>query len=82
MVSPATSATTATLPTNSTALLSTGIVELLVTADNPWKGTQGTYTEYFLMTFNFDSDVATNLATMERLQPGRPLMVMEYWSGA
>nr|AEE63027.1 unknown [Dendroctonus ponderosae] len=62
-------------------MLDNGIVELLVTADNPWRGTGGTYTEYFLMTFNFDSDVDTNLATMEQLQPGRPLMVMEYWSG-
>ncbi|KAH1000108.1 hypothetical protein HUJ04_000036, partial [Dendroctonus ponderosae] len=72
---------TATLPAHNKGEGKKRIVELLVTADNPWKGTGGTYTEYFLMTFNFDSDVDTNLATMEQLQPGRPLMVMEYWSG-
>ncbi|XP_030746583.1 beta-galactosidase-1-like protein 3 [Sitophilus oryzae] len=62
-------------------MLDNGIVELLVTADNPWKGTDGAYPEYFLMTGNFDSDAQTNLDTLKSLQPNKPIMVMEYWSG-
>lgn len=56
-------------------------MELLVTADNPWRGTTGSYPEYFYMTGNFDSDVETNLNDLKALQPGRPVMVMEYWAG-
>lgn len=62
-------------------MLDNGIVECLVTADNPWKGTDGTYTDYFFMTGNFDTDPQTNLDDMAKLQPNRPVMVMEYWSG-
>ncbi|KAF7288081.1 hypothetical protein GWI33_000134 [Rhynchophorus ferrugineus] len=62
-------------------MLNNGITELLVTADNPWKGTAGAYPEYFLMTGNFDSDAQTNLDTLKSMQPNKPVMVMEYWSG-
>lgn len=56
-------------------------MELLVTADNPWRGTYGTLPDYFFMTGNFDSKPETNLEDMATLQPGRPIMVMEYWTG-
>lgn len=56
-------------------------MELLVTADNPDKGTYGTLPELFLMTGNFDSDSKTNLDKLAKIQPGRPRMVMEYWGG-
>ncbi|CAG9760578.1 unnamed protein product [Ceutorhynchus assimilis] len=62
-------------------MLDNGIVELLVTSDNPWKGVIGTDKDYFFMTGNFDSDPQKNLDDLNALQPGRPVMVMEYWSG-
>ncbi|KAJ8930103.1 hypothetical protein NQ314_017131 [Rhamnusium bicolor] len=62
-------------------LLDKGIVELLVTSDNPDKGTMGTIPELFLMTGNFDKDPVYQLDLLKELQPGRPIMTMEYWSG-
>lgn len=58
-----------------------GIKELLVTADNPWKGSRGTIRSMFLMTGNFDKDVKKNLDALEALQPKRPKMTMEFWGG-
>ncbi|XP_057663239.1 beta-galactosidase-1-like protein 2 isoform X1 [Diorhabda carinulata] len=64
-----------------TLMLNNGIVELLVTADNPNKGTYGTLPELFLMTGNFDQQVKTNLDRLKAIQPGRPTMTMEFWGG-
>ncbi|XP_060528483.1 beta-galactosidase-1-like protein 3 [Cylas formicarius] len=62
-------------------MLDNGIVEVLSTADNPWKGTAGTIPDLFFMTGNFDSDAIQNLNYLKQYQNNKPLMVMEYWSG-
>lgn len=62
--------------------LNNGIVELLVTSDSPlYHGTKGTLPGELFQTANFGDDAARQLATLQELQPGRPLMVMEYWIG-
>lgn len=58
-----------------------GIVELLVTSDNPVRGSVGTIPELFLMTANYDTDPVSQLDMMKELQPNKPLMTMEYWAG-
>ncbi|XP_060528721.1 beta-galactosidase-1-like protein 3 [Cylas formicarius] len=62
-------------------MLDNGIVEILSTADNPWRGVGGTIRDEFFMTGNFDSDAIQNLDYLRSYQPGKPIMVMEYWSG-
>ncbi|KAJ8917155.1 hypothetical protein NQ315_012647 [Exocentrus adspersus] len=62
-------------------MLDNGIIELLVTSDNPVRGKVGTIPELFLMTANYDKDPVAQLDMMRKLQPGRPLMTMEYWAG-
>ncbi|CAG9769747.1 unnamed protein product [Ceutorhynchus assimilis] len=62
-------------------MLGNGIVELLVTSDNPWRGTAGTLPELFLMTGNFNTNGTGNLNYLELYQPGKPKMAMEFWSG-
>lgn len=54
---------------------------MLVTSDNPDRGTVGTIPELFLMTANYDTDPVTQLDMMKELQPTKPLMTMEYWAG-
>ncbi|KAJ8932434.1 hypothetical protein NQ318_012823 [Aromia moschata] len=56
------------------------IVELLVTSDNPSRGKIGTIPELFLMTGNFNTDPVNQL-DMQDMQPDKPLMTMEFWSG-
>ncbi|KAJ8985598.1 hypothetical protein NQ317_015090 [Molorchus minor] len=62
-------------------LLDNGIVELMTTADNPDKGTDGTIPDLFLLTGNFNTEPKNQLDMLKALQPEKPLMTMEYWSG-
>ncbi|VEN37659.1 unnamed protein product [Callosobruchus maculatus] len=63
-------------------ILSHGITELLVTSDNPGKGTYGSLPDLFLMTGNFDDHIEGNLIQIQKNNlPNRPIMVMEYWGG-
>nr|CAI5853450.1 unnamed protein product [Callosobruchus analis] len=62
-------------------MLDHGIKELLVTSDNPPRGTYGTIPDLFYMTGNFNKDVKNQLDILKSLQPDKPVMVMEYWSG-
>nr|CAH7738059.1 unnamed protein product [Callosobruchus chinensis] len=62
-------------------MLDNGIKELLVTSDNPPRGTYGTIPELFFMTGNFNKDIKNQLDKLKSLQPDKPVMVMEYWSG-
>nr|CAH7754958.1 unnamed protein product [Callosobruchus chinensis] len=63
-------------------ILSHGITELLVTSDNPGKGTYGSLPDLFLMTGNFDDHIEGNLLQIQKNNlPNRPIMVMEYWGG-
>ncbi|XP_072885862.1 beta-galactosidase-1-like protein 2 [Hemitrygon akajei] len=61
------------------ALLSRGIVELLMTSDNKDGLSKGSIAGA-LPTFNFQK-LETGLALTKDLDPGKPKMVMEYWSG-
>ncbi|KAJ8920373.1 hypothetical protein NQ315_005238 [Exocentrus adspersus] len=59
-----------------------GIVELFVTSDGiSSTGLRGTVPSLFLQTANFGSDPEGNLNKLVELQPGRPVMTMEYWIG-
>ncbi|KAG5876884.1 hypothetical protein JTB14_007460 [Gonioctena quinquepunctata] len=62
-------------------IITHGIEELLVTADNPEKETYGTLPNLFLMTGNFDTNPKDQLDKLKKIQPGRPTMTMEYWAG-
>lgn len=53
----------------------------MVTADNPDKGTYGTLSDLFLMTGNFNTDPKKQLDMLKSIQPNKPKMAMEYWSG-
>lgn len=57
-----------------------GIVELLFTSDTPSNGFSGTLPDV-LATANFQDDAENELALLKKHQPGKPLMVMEYWTG-
>lgn len=58
-----------------------GIKELLATSDNPIRGAGGTIRSLFFMTGNFNKDATKNLDQLKALQPNKPLMTMEFWSG-
>ncbi|XP_019876813.1 beta-galactosidase-1-like protein 3 [Aethina tumida] len=63
-------------------MLSNGIKELLVTSDSPsLHGTSGTLPEYFLQTANFGGFPKTDFDALKKLQPGKPIMAMEFWAG-
>ncbi|KAG5886129.1 hypothetical protein JTB14_021351 [Gonioctena quinquepunctata] len=62
-------------------LIDHGIKELLVTSDNPSRGAGGTIRNLFFMTGNFNTEPTKQLDMLRKLQPNRPLMTMEYWSG-
>nr|XP_023026961.1 beta-galactosidase-1-like protein 3 [Leptinotarsa decemlineata] len=62
-------------------MLDHGIKELLVTSDNPVRGTGGTIRKLFFMAGNFNTDPQKQLDMLKKLQPNKPLMTMEYWSG-
>lgn len=57
-----------------------GIVELLFTSDGPSAGNLGQIPDT-LFTGNFQSDPRQELRILQSYQPGKPLMVMEYWTG-
>lgn len=61
------------------ALLSRGIVELLMTSDNKDGLTKGSVAGV-LPTFNFQK-LESGLMLMKDLEPDKPKLVMEYWSG-
>lgn len=55
---------------------------LYFTADGASSGTKGGLPEEgVLLTCNFNQDVDGNFGTLMELQPNRPLMSMEYYSG-
>ncbi|KAJ3664576.1 hypothetical protein Zmor_000132 [Zophobas morio] len=58
-----------------------GIVELLVTADSPKRGTAGTLPGLLFQTANYESYPVELLGALEEMQPGEPLMAMEFYSG-
>ncbi|XP_066141163.1 beta-galactosidase-1-like protein 2 [Euwallacea fornicatus] len=58
-----------------------GIKELLYSSDSPFSGTRGSLPDELLLTANFNSDASKNLNELDSLQPNRPSMTMEYWSG-
>ncbi|KAJ3664570.1 hypothetical protein Zmor_000126 [Zophobas morio] len=58
-----------------------GIVELLVTADSPKRGTAGTLPGVLFQTANYGSYPVELLGALEEMQPGQPLMAMEFYSG-
>lgn len=55
------------------------IVELLVTSDNA-AGT-ATLPDLVLQTVNFGSNPKENFDNLKKVQPDRPIMAMEYWTG-
>nr|XP_023027774.1 beta-galactosidase-1-like protein 2 isoform X1 [Leptinotarsa decemlineata] len=63
-------------------MINNGIVELLVTSDSPsLHGSIGTLPGVFLQTANFASNPEYEFRKLKRLQPNRPIMAMEFWSG-
>ncbi|XP_063930668.1 beta-galactosidase-1-like protein 2 [Zophobas morio] len=60
---------------------SNGIVELLFTSDGASSGTAGTLPGVLFQTVNFGSDAATSFHILEGLQPGKPVMAMEFYPG-
>ncbi|KAJ8920356.1 hypothetical protein NQ315_005220 [Exocentrus adspersus] len=63
-------------------MLNNGIVELLVTSDSPSAhGTAGTLPGIFLQTANFGGNPLIDFTVLRLLQPGKPVMAMEFWGG-
>ncbi|XP_044739501.1 beta-galactosidase-1-like protein 3 isoform X2 [Chrysoperla carnea] len=58
-----------------------GIVELLVTSDGPFSAEIGTLPGEVLQTINFNGNAVKSLDNLRKIQPNRPLMTMEYWTG-
>lgn len=58
-----------------------GIKELLVTADNPDRGVQGTDRNLFLMTGTFYKNSTEQLDYLTHYQPNKPKMAMENYPG-
>ena len=58
-----------------------GIVELLVSSDGASAGTSGTLPDLIFQTVNFGGSPTWNFDTLKNMQPGKPIMVMEYWTG-
>lgn len=58
-----------------------GIKEPLVTADNPAQGTWGTLPDMFLMTAIFGDEPKRRLDILNKLQPNRPRLAIEFWGG-
>ncbi|CAH1119266.1 unnamed protein product [Phaedon cochleariae] len=62
-------------------LVTNNITELLFTSDTPTKhGSVGSLPGLF-QTANFNSDPESQFNKLKQLQPGKPSMAMEYWSG-
>ncbi|XP_060528276.1 beta-galactosidase-1-like protein 2 [Cylas formicarius] len=62
-------------------MLDNGIVELLTTTDNPSYKSSGTIPDLFFMTGDFGSNAASNFQQLQSVQPNKPVMVMEYYTG-
>ncbi|KAJ8937459.1 hypothetical protein NQ314_011848 [Rhamnusium bicolor] len=63
-------------------MIKNGIVELLVTSDSPtMHGSIGTIPGVFLQTANFAGNPENEFNRLQQLQPGRPVMAMEFWTG-
>ncbi|XP_060526679.1 beta-galactosidase-1-like protein 2 [Cylas formicarius] len=59
-----------------------GIVELLVTSDSPSsRGSIGTIPDLFLQTANFGRNPEIDFVALKLLQPNKPVMAMEFWTG-
>ena len=64
-----------------------GVNELLFTCDGAWdlpkynNPENGVALEGVLWTVNFKNDAIRNLGRLRQLQPGMPVMVMEWWTG-
>lgn len=62
-------------------MIENGIVELLFTSDSPLlKGDVGTLPD-LLQTANFDQSATAQFDKLKTLQPNKPTMAMEFWSG-
>ncbi|KAF5283075.1 hypothetical protein FQR65_LT14092 [Abscondita terminalis] len=62
--------------------INNGITELLLTSDSPiLSGDAGTLPQNFLQTANFNTVPELQLWRLKQLQPNKPLLVMEYWTG-
>lgn len=57
------------------------IVELLVTSDGASFGTDGTLPGVLFQTVNFGSDAKASFSLLEKMQPNKPLMAMEFYPG-
>lgn len=63
-------------------MLRNGIVELLFTSDSPTSyGTAGTIPQYFFQTANFGGNPEKDFNKLKELQPNKPAMAMEFWTG-
>lgn len=62
-------------------LLDGGIGELLVTSDGAWNSNNGTLPGVLFQTVNFGSDPEASFKLLEDMQPGKPVMAMEFWAG-
>ncbi|XP_029963511.1 beta-galactosidase-1-like protein 2 isoform X1 [Salarias fasciatus] len=62
------------------ALLSRGITELLLTSDNK-EGLKLGGVKGALETINFQKLIPEDVAYLDKIQPQKPKMVMEFWSG-
>lgn len=62
--------------------INNGITELLVTSDSPTAhGSIGTLPEFFLQTANFANNPEIEFRALKVLQPNKPIMAMEFWTG-
>ncbi|RZC39773.1 beta-galactosidase-1-like protein 2 [Asbolus verrucosus] len=63
-------------------MINNSIVELLVTSDSPTgHGTAGTLPGVFLQTANFADNPEKEFDRLKELQPNKPIMAMEFWTG-
>ncbi|XP_067000627.2 beta-galactosidase-1-like protein 2 isoform X2 [Anabrus simplex] len=58
-----------------------GITSMFYTSDSPTASGDRGALPGVLMTANFQTDAQSQLTTLHNLQPDKPLMVMEYWTG-
>lgn len=68
------------MPFMKEALVSRGITELLLTSDDR-KGTPHGGVKGVLQTLNFQKLDIANIQYLDEIQPQKPKMVMEYWTG-
>jgi beta-galactosidase GanA len=58
-----------------------GIVELSSSCDSASSGQNGTLPGLLFQTIEFGSDIAGNFGKLEEMQPNKPIMAMEFYSG-